>query len=481
MPSEGIGEEASPVLVLHITDLHFGAHDLGKTAAIRALAEETCPDMLCVTGDIVHWPYPSYFRQARGFLDELSAHCSNRWFIVPGNHDMYFPYISTSLYKRTFDREPEYGLSFKVNDRDVCVFGVDTTCFSLAELNTSGKFSHKSEIALVENIQRVEYDIGEAFERAIKIVLLHHHPLPTLSSEYEHMLYFKNSGKFLNIAAQHGINLVLHGHKHDPTYISVDYNTGLSSSPMIILSGGTATKSLENEETVSPTCQLHLVRLYPERTEVECYNYHTERRKFYRSRAIVNRSAISPIREIERNYKYIVMENGDMKVRWTRKLQAEGKRSIKTLPTDFGVEDDSPGCDFDKLNFVASQDGIQIPPHKYKCKLTDDLPHTKRVVLELNTPIEVKLSEITFEYVWPKGFENLLLNRTDKGYWGLRKMDRLTVNFEIENKKQKISKFDVYSLPSQKIEYLHMNDDYQRGFCIDKPIPTLVVWSYLWI
>lgn len=94
------------ILILHLSDLHFGTHNRFSDCDPKELAkrfniaiEESKKDLLIdatinlvvITGDIVESGLPKEYNEAKEFLDALSGELKidHKYFIfVPGNHDI---------------------------------------------------------------------------------------------------------------------------------------------------------------------------------------------------------------------------------------------------------------------------------------------------------------------------------------------------------------------------------------------------------
>jgi len=97
------------MLLLHLSDLHFGAHSrfkgedltrLGKAffkdleAARGSFAKGTRIDLVAVTGDIAESGKPTEFKEGELFLAALAGELGldrRRFVFVPGNHDVSWP------------------------------------------------------------------------------------------------------------------------------------------------------------------------------------------------------------------------------------------------------------------------------------------------------------------------------------------------------------------------------------------------------
>ena len=242
-----------PITIFHISDLHFGREDSDKLRALKDDVRRIKPDLICITGDIVDFPRKKHFLKAKEFIGILEQ--TARVYAVPGNHDALLGGPAIRRFKRHLDRDLEFGEHREIRGVDFCIFGFNSTFPSIRHFSNTGKITKRRLKRfrdrvkdLIEGTNR----IGEfRYKNSYKIVLLHHHPVPTISSEAETMLYLRKAGEFLNEMARQDINIILHGHQHDPCDFSINYNIGGESDSMIILSAGTALKRLEFENGIS--------------------------------------------------------------------------------------------------------------------------------------------------------------------------------------------------------------------------------------
>src|SRR5207248_4883801 len=102
------------------------------------------------------------------------------------------------------------------------------------------------------------------FDRAFKIVVLHHHPLPIADAEEagffatDGFLGLDDAGIFMREMAARRIDLVLHGHKHYTFNAGISIAAGPLLRDLTILAAGSACKSGRHENsfnviTVEPT------------------------------------------------------------------------------------------------------------------------------------------------------------------------------------------------------------------------------------
>ena len=73
--------------LVHLSDLHFGAHDDEIVAAVERKADQLRPDLIVVSGDFTQRARTEQFREACEFLDRLRER-GHEVLGVPGNHDV---------------------------------------------------------------------------------------------------------------------------------------------------------------------------------------------------------------------------------------------------------------------------------------------------------------------------------------------------------------------------------------------------------
>lgn len=218
----------------HLSDLHLG---LGRAqeAAARALLEalqEADVDQVVVTGDVTN----------RGRDEELSLFLdifaplqrAQRLTVVPGNHD------------RTSD---DAGRSFMAGRRvDVVesaglfLVRIDST----AAHNRSTLASHGEVTAAM--VEEVEAALRRAPAHALRVLLLHHHPLALPEetwlerwSERLRLPYCSElplGRELLRRVRGHG-DLVLHGHRHVPREIHLG---APGERPLALYNAGSSTQ-----------------------------------------------------------------------------------------------------------------------------------------------------------------------------------------------------------------------------------------------
>src|SRR4051812_17728145 len=73
--------------LVHLSDLHFGAHDERLVEAVERRIDELKPDLVVVSGDFTQRARTEQFREACRFLERLQS-AGHEVLGVPGNHDV---------------------------------------------------------------------------------------------------------------------------------------------------------------------------------------------------------------------------------------------------------------------------------------------------------------------------------------------------------------------------------------------------------
>jgi len=186
---------------LHLSDLHVGGHDEGRTAiedAVRALVSETQPELVVATGDLTHRGRPSQFARGAEFLRSLGPPVV----AIPGNHDI--PMLPPARWLRPFAQfETTWGETERVVRTDgvvVCALN------SVRPLRWQRGALGRSQLATVASA------FADAPAGSLRVVALHHHvagpPWRTGKRPIPRRL------DVVSALAEAGAELVLSGHTH---------------------------------------------------------------------------------------------------------------------------------------------------------------------------------------------------------------------------------------------------------------------------
>jgi 3',5'-cyclic AMP phosphodiesterase CpdA len=225
--------------LIHLSDLHFGAHDAVLVEAVEARIHEEKPHLVVISGDFTQRARTEQFKEACRFLDRLKQ-AGHDVLGVPGNHDVPL----YDVLRRFLSPLTRYR---RFIDETLCPFHELDGAVVLG-INTARSLTFKDG--------RIGHDqlefIRRAFERAGKgpRILVTHHPLFALpvSDAGEEGKAVGRQELALDAIGDAGVDLLLAGHNHRAsTHSARDLAT--RAGPALVIQAGTATSTrLRDEE-----------------------------------------------------------------------------------------------------------------------------------------------------------------------------------------------------------------------------------------
>jgi 3',5'-cyclic AMP phosphodiesterase CpdA len=188
-------------------------HHADVLAAIVADMKAQSPDHIAVTGDLVNVSLDVEFANAARWLDTLGA--TKDVTLVPGNHDAYIRRASgwAAQHWGEFMRGDD-GAAFPfVRKRGPIAFIGLTTSLPTGPFMATGRVGGEQLARLAEIL------IALAREPLFRVVLIHHPPIP---NRRHYMKRLIDGAMFRALLAEHGAELVLHGHNHDQQLMWLD-------------------------------------------------------------------------------------------------------------------------------------------------------------------------------------------------------------------------------------------------------------------
>ena len=226
--------------LIHLSDLHFGAHEPRLVNAVAERIDEEKPDLVVISGDFTQRARTEQFKEACEFLDRLRE-AGHDVLAVPGNHDVplydvFRRFLSPlTRYKRYIDDTlcPVHELP------GVTVVGINTArslTFSDGRINE-------------EQMKFIRDTFDRSNPEALR-VLVTHHPLFALpvGETGEVKRAVGRNELALDAAAESGVDMLLAGHHHTAsTHSARDLVT--RAGPALVVQAGTATSvRLRDEE-----------------------------------------------------------------------------------------------------------------------------------------------------------------------------------------------------------------------------------------
>ncbi len=228
--------------LVHLSDLHFGAHDQRLVDAVADRVDEEKPDLVVISGDFTQRARTEQFKEACDFLERLRD-SGHDVLAVPGNHDVplydvFRRFLSPlTRYQRYIDDTlcPVHQLA------GVTVLGINTArslTFSEGRINE-------------EQIQFIRDTFSRSDPAAMR-VLVTHHPLFALpvGETGEVKQAVGRSELALDAAGEAGVDMLLAGHHHTASSHSArDLVT--RAGPALVVQAGTATSIRLRDESQS--------------------------------------------------------------------------------------------------------------------------------------------------------------------------------------------------------------------------------------
>jgi 3',5'-cyclic AMP phosphodiesterase CpdA len=253
----GIGYPGIMFRLIHISDLHLGPlpaariRDLAskrilgyvnwrrnrsrtfgddvEAALIAAIAAER-PDHVVVTGDLVNIALAGEYATASAFLGLIGA--GDAVSAIPGNHDAYVPGAARRARRAwasymTADDGEAGGWPYVRRRDGVAIVGA-SSAVATGPFMATGSFSEEQEERLATALDALGRD------GLCRVVLIHHPPVKGATAWHKRL---SGAARFRKVIARHGAELVLHGHTHQPTRLSIPGPKG--SVPVIGVSAAT--------------------------------------------------------------------------------------------------------------------------------------------------------------------------------------------------------------------------------------------------
>ena len=228
--------------LLHLSDLHFGAHDPAIVSAIEGEVDRAKADLVVISGDFTQRARTEQFQEACRFLDRLRE-AGHEVLGVPGNHDVPL-YDVLRRFLSPLTRYRRYV------DDTLCPFH-QLPGAAVLGLNTARSLTIKDGRINREQIDHVRDSFAKVPEDHAKI-LVTHHPLFALPVNAGGELGEAIGRQELALDAVNrlGIDVLLAGHNHRASsHHASDLVTRAGGA--LVVQAGTATSVRLREEEQS--------------------------------------------------------------------------------------------------------------------------------------------------------------------------------------------------------------------------------------
>lgn len=230
-------------------------HNMDVLAAIMADIVAQTPDHIALTGDLVNIGHEVEFPQALATTEVLGG--PDRVSIVPGNHDAYIreslPAMAAVFHPfMTGDDGQGQSFPYLRQRGDVALIGVNSGIPTLPFMAT-GKVGRAQREALARILDETRA------AGLFRVVMIHHPPVKA-GARFGRSL--KDNKDFTRILAEHGAELVLHGHNHRHSLYIIESKTG----PVPVVGVGSASAV---PGTPLHKAEYHLIHIDPQHRSFE--------------------------------------------------------------------------------------------------------------------------------------------------------------------------------------------------------------------
>jgi 3',5'-cyclic AMP phosphodiesterase CpdA len=226
--------------IVHLSDLHFGAHDPRLVSAVEARVDEAKADLVVISGDFTQRARTEQFEEACRFLTRLK-NAGHEVLAVPGNHDVPL----YDVLRRFLSPLTRYR---RFIDDELCPF-LELGDAAVLGINTARSLTFKDGRINEEQVAHIRTAFAKVRD-GIPRILVTHHPLFALpvGDGPELGKAIGEQEMALDAIADAGVDLLLAGHNHRAsTHHASDLITRAGSA--LVIQAGTATSTrLRDEE-----------------------------------------------------------------------------------------------------------------------------------------------------------------------------------------------------------------------------------------
>ncbi|MEO6580348.1 MAG: metallophosphoesterase [Sphingomicrobium sp.] len=220
--------------IIHLSDIHFGAHDPQLVTAVeKRLDEESC-DLVVISGDFTQRAKTEEFREAGKFLMRLRD-AGHEVLAVPGNHDVPL----YDVLRRFLSPLTRYK---RFIDETLCPF-IEIPGATVLGINTARSLTFKDGHVSHEQMAFIRETFAKTNVRQPRI-LVTHHPLFALpvgdGPELGHLM--EDQQDALTAIADAGVDLLLAGHNHRASATDAA-SLAKGAGKALVIQAGTATST----------------------------------------------------------------------------------------------------------------------------------------------------------------------------------------------------------------------------------------------
>ena len=226
--------------VVHLSDLHFGAHSDELVEAVGQKIDELKPELVVVSGDFTQRARTEQFEEACQFLEQLRDG-GHEVLGVPGNHDVPL-YDVLRRFLSPLTRYRRY------IDETLCPF-IELPGIAVLGINTARSLTFKEGRISESQVEFIRETFSRVDPEAVRI-LVTHHPLLAIPVGDELERPVGRQELALDAVEEAGVDLLLAGHAH---HAAIHHAKDLvtHSGGALVIQAGTATSTRVREQKQS--------------------------------------------------------------------------------------------------------------------------------------------------------------------------------------------------------------------------------------
>ena len=226
--------------LVHLSDLHFGAHDERLVEAVDWQVDQLKPDLVVISGDFTQRARTEQFREACEFLDRLRER-GHDVLGVPGNHDVPL----YDVLRRFLSPLARYR---RFIDDTLCPF-IELPGVAVLGINTARSLTFKDGRINQDQVEFIRETFARTPSEAFRI-LVTHHPLFAMRIGEEVERAIGRQELALDAVEESGVDMVLAGHAHHAS--SQDAGELVTrAGGVLVVQAGTATSTRVREQEQS--------------------------------------------------------------------------------------------------------------------------------------------------------------------------------------------------------------------------------------
>jgi 3',5'-cyclic AMP phosphodiesterase CpdA len=226
--------------LVHLSDLHFGAHDEALVEGVEWHVDALKPDLVVISGDFTQRARTEQFREACEFLERLRDR-GHEVIGVPGNHDVPL----YDVLRRFLSPLTRYR---RFIDETLCPF-VELPGVAVLGINTARSLTFKDGRINDDQVKFIRETFARTPAEAFRI-LVTHHPLFALEVGAAATPAIGRHEMALSAVEEAGVDMVLAGHNHHASsHDAGDLVTRAGGT--LVVQAGTATSTRVREQEQS--------------------------------------------------------------------------------------------------------------------------------------------------------------------------------------------------------------------------------------